>query len=276
MIFKLNNNNLTNINNIKTKIIIFILILIILLVILIIYFKYNYDYNNKNNEGFEDSKEIVELKREDGINNIDQILFINLDNRKDRLEAITKQLKNQGVNMEKVHRIIAHYTPGNGHLGCSKSHRDAVQYALNNNFENIIILEDDFKFNTSPEETKNLFNKLFNEVDKMDWDVIMLDQREGIIEKTKYSFLNKITNAIGGFGYIINKKYYQILIDTFQKSVDNMSIEKTSEIGSEKWSLDQVWKVNQKNDKWLVFDPLIGKHDDELFSSIETITNYNK
>ena len=260
-------------NNKKLFKIIIIALIIIIITILIILHSKN---KNKKIEHFEDKKQNLKVPFEDGINNIDKILFINLDNRKDRLDAITKQLNDQKVNMEKVHRIPGHYTPGNGHFGCSKSHRDAVQYALNNNFENVLILEDDFKFNTTTEETKNLLNKLFNEVDKSEWDVIMLDQREGIIEKSKYSFLNKITNAIGGFGYIINKNYYQILIDTFQKSVDNMSSEKTSEIGSEKWSLDQVWKINQKNDKWFVFNPLIGKHDDELFSTIDQITNYNK
>ena len=271
MIFKLNNNNNNN-NNTKTKIIILIVILIILLVILIIYFK----YNNKSNEGFEDEdKNKGTFELEGGMNNAYQILFINLDNRKDRLEAITKQLKNQGVNMEKVHRIPAHYTPGNGHLGCAKSHIDALQYALNNNFKNVIILEDDFKFNTTAEETKKLFDKLFNEVDKKEWDVILFAFSSGKPEKTKYSFLNKITEAQTSSGYIINKDYYQILINTFQKSVNNMKPERTSGVKWEQWALDQVWKENQKNDRWFAFNPLIGKQDDELPSTIQQITNYN-
>ncbi len=103
----------------------------------------------------------------------------------------------------------------------------------------------------------------------------MLDHINGKVEKTKYSFLNKITNAHGGFGYIINKNYYQVLIDLFQKSVDNMKPEKTTSVNFEKWALDQVWKENQKKDRWFVFNPLIGKHDNELFSTIETITNYH-
>lgn len=263
MIVKLKN------KNINVKIIILILILVILLVISIIYFK----YSTKNNEGFENSK--AHLVLEGGMNDAYQILFINLDNRPDRLEAITKQLKNQGVNMEKVHRIPAHYTPGNGHLGCAKSHIDALKYALNNNFKNVIILEDDFKFNTKAEETKNLFDKLFKEVDKREWDVILFAFSSGKPKKTKYSFLNKITEAQTSSGYIINKDYYQILINTFQKSVDNMKQERTSGVKWEQWALDQVWKVNQKNDRWFAFNPLIGKQDDELPSTIQKITNYN-
>ncbi len=156
-------------NKINRRIIIIISIIVLLIItiisiILILYFK----YKNKKIENFEDKNQNQNLKvsLDNGINNTEQILFINLDNRKDRLEAITKQLNDQKVDMKKVHRITAHYTPGNGHLGCAKSHRDALQYALDNNFDNVIVLEDDFKFNTRPEETKDLFNKLFNEVDK--------------------------------------------------------------------------------------------------------------
>ena len=264
-------------NNEKVfKIIIIVLIIIIILIsitslILILYLR----NKNKKIEHFEDIKQNLKVHLKDGMNNTNQILFINLDNRTDRLEAITKQLNDQGVNMEKVHRITAHYTPGNGHLGCAKSHRDALKYALDNNFENVIILEDDFKFNTKPEETKDLFNKLFNEVDKSEWDVILLAYSYGKPENSKYSFLNKITDAQGGSGYIINKNYYQVLIDTFQKSIDNMKQEKTSGVNWEQWALDQVWKVNQKNDKWFAFNPLIGKQDNELKSTIQSITNYN-
>jgi len=212
-----------------------------------------------------------------GMNMVDQILFINLDNRKDRLEAITKQLKNQMVQMNKVHRISAHYTPGNGHLGCAKSHLDAIRYANDNGFENIIVLEDDFKFSTDKEVTHKLFNNFFTKVNKNEWDVVMLTHLYGKENNTKYDFLKKITDAQAGSGYIVNKSYYPIMISIFEKCVQNMSKDstKTSGVNWEKWALDQVWKENQKEDRWFTFNPLIGKQDDQLFSTIQTITNYN-
>ena len=73
-----------------------------------------------------------------------------------------EQLKNQMVQMNKVHRISAHYTPGNGHLGCAKSHLDAIRYANDNGFENIIVLEDDFKFSTDKELILDKFLLLSN------------------------------------------------------------------------------------------------------------------
>lgn len=263
MLSKTKFNTLVNYNNI---IFIVVLVIIILIIVIILYKKYK-----KHIDRFEDSYKSYD----GGINKVDQILFINLDNRKDRLEAITNQFKSVGVDMEKVHRIPAHYTPGNGHLGCAKSHLDAVKYAQENNFENVLVFEDDFKFDTNLEQTNNVFNNLFNQVNKREWDVIMLTYSYGKPTNSKYSFLNKITEAQAGSGYIINKSYYPVLIKTFEKCVANMKSEKTSGVNWEQWALDQVWKENQKVDRWFSFNPLIGKQDAELVSSIQAITNYN-
>jgi hypothetical protein len=50
---------------------------------------------------------------------------------------------------------------------------------------------------------------------------------------------------------------------------------KTTDVNSEKWALDQVWKKNQAEDKWFSFNPLIGEHNFEIDSTIGKITNYN-
>ncbi len=263
MISKNKFNSLVNFNN--TAFII-VLIIIIIIIVIILYKKYK-----NRNEGFEDSYQPYK----GGINKVDQILFINLDNRKDRLEAITKQFKTVGIDMKKVHRIPAHYTPGNGHLGCAKSHLDAIKYAQENNFENVLVFEDDFKFNTDLEKTNQLFNYLLDNVNVREWDVVMLSYANEKIKETKYPFLNKVLEASTSSGYIINKNYYSVLIKTFEKCVNNMSSERTSGVNWEQWALDQVWKTNQKEDRWFSFNPLIGKQDEELVSSIQATTNYN-
>ncbi len=263
MLSKSKFNTLVNVNNI---IFVVVLVIIILIIVIILYKKYT-----NRNEGFEDSYQPYN----GGLNKVDKILFINLDNRKDRLEAITQQLKSQKVDMKKVHRIPAHYTPGNGHLGCAKSHLDALKYAQNNNLENVLVLEDDFKFNTDSEKTNQLFNDLFDKVNVREWDVVMLSYANEKTSETKYPFLKKVLEASTSSGYIINKMYYPVLIKTFQKCVSNMKPEKTSGVNWEQWALDQVWKANQKEDRWFSFNPLIGKQDEELISSIQATTNYN-
>ncbi len=268
MLSKLSKTKFNKLVNLNNTIFIIVLVVIVTIIVIILYKK----YKKNHSEGFED---VNYQPYDGGINRVDQILFINLDNRKDRLEALTQQLKNQRVDMKKVHRIAAHYTPGNGHLGCAKSHLDALKYAQENNLENVVVLEDDFKFNTDSEKTNQLFNTLLDNVNVREWDVVMLSYANEKIKETKYPFLNKVLEASTSSGYIINKNYYSVLIKTFEKCVNNMSSERTSGVNWEQWALDQVWKTNQKEDRWFSFNPLIGKQDEELVSSIQATTNYN-
>jgi GR25 family glycosyltransferase involved in LPS biosynthesis len=247
--------------------IIYLILLIILLFIIIKIIKY---FQNKKIENFE-----VTSKYENGLNNTDKILFINLENRKDRLKLITSELKKQGVDDNKIQRINAHYTPGNGHLGCSKSHYDSIQYAIDNNLDNVIIFEDDFIFSTSPEETKSLLNNLFNKLNTNEWDVVLFAYSWANISDTKYPFLHKITDAQTASGYIVNKHYFKTLQNIYKKSIDNMSQEKTTKVDFEPFALDQLWKENQKKDNWFCFNPQLGKQNEKSVSTIQSITNYN-
>jgi hypothetical protein len=136
-------------SNLDILLIILLIVIVIGVIIMIIIKKYNTDI-----EFFENNK-----KYDGGMNNVDKILFINLEARKDRLNSIKSEFKKQNVSEDKIDRINAHYTPGNGHLGCSKSHYDALQYSIDNDLNNVLIFEDDFLFSAS---SKDLFDNLFN------------------------------------------------------------------------------------------------------------------
>ncbi len=253
--------------NKKNNYLIYLIILLIIIIIIILLYKY---LKHKFVEGFENKI------YSEGLNNAEKILFINLEKRKDRLESITSELKKQNVSTDKIHRINAHYTPGNGHLGCAKSHYDAMQYAIDNNLENVIVFEDDFIFSRTPDETKKKLNDLFNNIDKKEWDVVMFSHSYGEESNTKYPFINKVKKAQTSSGYIVNKNYFKTLQDVFKESSDNMKQEKTSGNNYEYYALDQVWKKNQERDNWFCFNPLLGKQDDTSNSTIQEITNYNK
>lgn len=252
-------------SNLSKWLIIILLIAFIIIFIIVIVKKYN---THKHIELFENNK-----KYDGGLNNVDKILFINLETRKDRLESITSELKKQNVSEDKIHRINAHYTPGNGHLGCSKSHYDALQYAIDNDLNNVLIFEDDFLFSSS---SKDLFDNLFNQVDSKEWDVVLLTYSWANTSDSKYPFLNKLNDAQSGAGYIVNKHYFKTLQDVFKESADNMTQEKTSKVDYEPYALDQLWKRLQKKDNWFCFNPLLGKQDDKSTSTIQSITNYKE
>ena len=145
-----------------------------------------------------------------GINRLDAIIYINLENRADRKDLLLKELETLNTNMSKVHKISGVYIPKNGHKGCIQSHILALNMCKLNNWDRVLILEDDAQLTTSPEIFNNIINKTLDYLDTLDatkknsthsthstqqtsedmqinnvWDVIMLATANKIISNTK-------------------------------------------------------------------------------------------
>ena len=153
-------------------------------------------------------------KLQDGINRLDAIIYINLENRADRKDLLLKELETLNTNMSKVHKISGVYIPKNGHKGCIQSHILALNMCKLNNWDRVLILEDDAQLTTNPEIFNNIINKTLDYLDTLDatnkqstqtseqtqtqtteqtkinngWDVIMLATANKIISNTtKYN-----------------------------------------------------------------------------------------
>jgi glycosyl transferase family 25 len=182
-------------------------------------------------------------------NNIDMIFYINLAHRTDRRELIEAELNNFGLKYE---RFEAHYIPQFGALGCSKSHLDVLKIAKERNYENIIILEDDFQFIVTKQELEEELTKFFDAGLLFGGCLLAYNLFE--YEKTKYDFLYRIRNAQTMSGYIVNKRCYDRFISLLEKS--NKLLELTKDIS--KYTCDQSWKELQKNGFWFCFTKRIG------------------
>lgn len=78
---------------------------------------------------------------------IDGCLCINLEQRTDRKELLEKEFSQSGIKIEFI-KAVAHSNP---EQGCYESHRRCAQIALERNYKNVLILEDDAtlkQFNT--------------------------------------------------------------------------------------------------------------------------------
>lgn len=96
--------------------------------------------------------------------------------------------------------------------GCTMSHFKCIQHAIQNNYNNILICEDDLLVH-------NNFNELWNNINiPSDWNIIHL----GAIQ-INWDNININTNfykskkTLGGFSYILNKKMFQIIFDYYEK-----------------------------------------------------------
>jgi len=191
---------------------------------------------------------------------IDGIVYINLDNRRDRNKLILEELQKINTNMDKVNRVSAIYKPKNGHKGCVQSHILALNIARMNNWKNTLIFEDDIELIVSPEEFNTSLTNALDYMNQHDinWDVIMLATVNA--DKTNINkYLSKVTGATTSSGYIVNSKYYKTLLELFENCNKHMSSEKWS-IGprNEPYALDQQWLRLQKKGNWYAFtDDLI-------------------
>jgi hypothetical protein len=111
-----------------------------------------------------------------GINQMDAIIYINLENRNDRKKLLLNELKKLNTDMTKVNKVTGVFIPKNGHKGCVQAHILALNLAKLNKWDMVLIMEDDAELNTSPEDFNIIVNKTLSELSNKDrkWDVIML------------------------------------------------------------------------------------------------------
>jgi len=218
-----------------------ILILIIFIFILIVFSNIIDNFSNKWND------------------KIDGIVYINLEKRDDRKRLLLEELSRIEVDMSKVNKVAGSYIPKNGHKGCVQSHILALTMAKMNKWKYIMIFEDDMELNVSPDEFNNNINDILDYMssNNIPWDVIMLATGHG--GNSKKTLENndrfvKVPYATTSSGYIVNEKYYDILLDVFKNCNDNMSKDKWG--GGEWWepyALDQQWNKLQEKDQWYGF-----------------------
>ena len=79
------------------------------------------------------------------LNNLSEIkhaFYINLESRPDRQIYVEKELKKIGIKADRFNAIKL----PNGALGCSMSHLKCIEMAKENDWEHILIVEDDIQF----------------------------------------------------------------------------------------------------------------------------------
>jgi glycosyl transferase family 25 len=186
--------------------------------------------------------------------NIDKTFYINLDKRSDRRENIEKELTEYNLNFE---RISAVELPNFGCLGCSYSHYNAITLAKERGYKNVLILEDDFTFVVSKEEFENQMELFFAQfhTTNANYNVCLFSYNLLKYSESNHDFLYKVEDAQTTSGYLVNEKYYDILLTNFKEGHEKLA--ETCQHWH--YAVDIYWKQLQKNDSWLCFANRIGK-----------------
>jgi GR25 family glycosyltransferase involved in LPS biosynthesis len=179
---------------------------------------------------------------------MEHTFYINLDARVDRRQEIEGELARLGISGER----FPAFKTSPGIIGCGKSHSGVVKEAKARGYKNVLVLEDDFTFLVSKEEFWTLLDRALKEAP--DYDVIMLGY--AINRSQPHSeTLVKILNAQAGSGYLVNEKFYDTLISTWDAGT-----QKLIQTGRHwEYACDQIWKTIQPAAAWYAFKTRIGK-----------------
>jgi GR25 family glycosyltransferase involved in LPS biosynthesis len=173
---------------------------------------------------------------------IEHIFYINLDSRTDRNQEIISELDKYGLSYE---RFSAIPTPGQGILGCTKSHTEVLKLAKSRGYKNVLILEDDFEFMLSKEVFEKELTDFFES--GIPFDVCMLSYS---IQKSKpvenHANIGQILEAQNAAAYIVNSHYYDKIINLYEWGIPYLASTNRHWI----YANDQMWKRLQVTDSW--------------------------
>jgi GR25 family glycosyltransferase involved in LPS biosynthesis len=124
--------------------------------------------------------------------------------------------------------------------------------AYNMNFQNVLILEDDFVF---IDDTQKIHNdiKSFFEL-KIDWDVVMFTTCAAVVSENTNSLISRISSSGNGAGYLVNRPMMLELSTLFKANVENLFSTKQHWI----YQNDILWKTIMATSQWYMFNHYLG------------------
>jgi len=202
---------------------------------------------------------------------VDHVLYINLANRVDRDQAIKKQLHSMGIGDFMYTRIDAVLHQVCGHLGCTMSHIKALEHAIAMNYDNVLILEDDFEFVLPKERCLFILNE-FKAYKGEAWNVFMFSAYYKEYHKptvVEHEMFRHVKWGSTTAGYWVNgQDYMRKLLANFQASKVRLE-EEVSQFAATHppghrllvtdWALDVKWRSLQEQDLFYLSEPCLGQ-----------------
>jgi glycosyl transferase family 25 len=156
------------------------------------------------------------------------------------------------IPKDKIERFSAINNTTAG-IGCNQSHLKILNLALENNYENVLILEDDFEFLIPQEKFYNLLNKFFEKY-KDDYEICYLQYNLKIAEE-KDELIGLAKKSYTSAGYLINKRIIKDFRDKLE--IDTKKLIETGEHWN--YAIDVSWHTFQYNRNVYYFKERVGK-----------------
>lgn len=199
------------------------------------------------------------------IKDIQHCYYINLEHRTDRKEHVENQLNYFSLNPKRFNAIKLK----NGAIGCSLSHIKLLEYAKENNFEHILIVEDDILF-LNPDLFLQQFNKFLS--NNNNFDVLLLAGNNMPPFKYIDDTCIKVTRCQTTTAYLVKNHYYDTLINNFREGLHKLIIQPSLH---NFYAIDKYWFHLQEKDNWFLIIPLSITQKPSYSDIEKRFTNYN-
>jgi len=173
-------------------------------------------------------------------------LFINLDSRGDRLDHALREFEKMDMQVERVSAIKNKH----GAIGCTMSHIKCLQLAKERDYEYVFVCEDDITF-LDPNKLKESAT-LFLQNMKSKWDVLIIGGNNVPPYQKLSDYCARIFNCQTTTGYVVQKHFYDTLIENFKESATNLM---RNPENKREYALDIYWKRLQQQHVWLMLTP---------------------
>jgi glycosyl transferase family 25 len=197
---------------------------------------------------------------------IDHIFYINLEHRKDRKEQIENELESMSLKQNSERFEAINKKPGI--VGCGYSHLEVLKLSKERNYENVLILEDDFQFLVNKEELEKELTKFFENI--KEFDVCMLAYNVNEWKDTELPFLKKALNVQTASAYIVHKRFYDSLINLYEEAIPTLERTGIHWI----YANDQIWKQLQPASAWYCFSRRLGRQRPSYSDNSESFQDY--
>jgi GR25 family glycosyltransferase involved in LPS biosynthesis len=189
----------------------------------------------------------------DGMNSIDSfhdiqhVLFINLDSRIDRRIHFESQFRKIGLHPERFSAI----RNVDGAIGCSTSHVACLELAIRNNWDHVLICEDDATI-TNPGQLVHQVNQFLKRFGDS-WNVLLLAGNNYQPFRQVSPECVRVGNCQTATCYLVRRPYFERLLANFKEGLKNL----TANPGQQPiYAVDQYWKRLQRTDHWYLIVPI--------------------
>lgn len=189
---------------------------------------------------------------------IDKVVYINLDRRPEKNEYMKKITS--VFPSEKVVRFSA-IEESPGYIGCTKSHIAVMRLAIEEQWKNILILEDDVSWNRFDEGYKQL-----EKISSQNYDVIHLGPSNSHYDVNTFQLYTGYTTS----SYLVNGSYLPSLLSNFEEGL-HLLLNTNNKFD---YTCDVYWNKCMKKDRWYTCMPVL-MYQKDTYSDIDLMQKLN-